>query len=127
MIHEECPIHIVDEAAELASQLEVGPIPLDFDPGDLRWREILALIAEDFSNHAELLERLDRVVISAVCELCEDCTVPAGVRCEEDRVDCGERWLAEHELWSAALSTAERAYQRWLARRLIRRGAAEGP
>jgi len=125
MLDAECPFHIVGRAAELASELELGPIPLDFEPGQLLWREIVALIAEEFSNHGELLEQLDDVGATPAGELCEHCAVlnEAG---KEDAADCPERWLAEHELWAAALSAAERAYQRWLARRAIRRMAAEG-
>ena len=125
MLDAECPIHIVDRAAELASELELGPIPLDFDPGKRLWREIVALIAQEFSNHEELLGRLDEVGTTTAGELCEHCRVlhEAG---KGDATDCPERWLAEHELWAAALSAAERGYQRWLARRAIRRMAAEG-
>lgn len=126
MLSADCPFHIVDKARELASELEVGPIPLDFDPGDLLWREILALLAEEFSNHGELRKRLDGFPDAETDGRCERCQV-----LEEwggdDVADCSERFLAEHELWTAAVRTAERAYQRWLARRLIRRASAEGP
>lgn len=123
MVTEDCPVDIVCRAAELASELVIGDIPLDFDPGQLRWRDILALIADEYSNHADLLEDLDQWMGQAAHASCDGCDLGAAER-EQKCVDCSERWLAEHELRTAALDAAERAYQRWLARRALRRAAA---
>jgi hypothetical protein len=126
MFHvEECPIDAVEKALDLTSELKVGDIPEDFDPGLLRWRELIAQIAKEFSNHGELVEKLDAVLSAAREELCGDCGFIASEP-DADYAECPERWLAEHELWTAALDAAERSYQRWLARRAIRRAAANG-
>ena len=121
-LDDECPIGAVDEALRLASRIEIGKIPLDFDPGDLYWSETLATIAQRFSNHAALLHQLEDLLAKAQEELCVDCermTADEGDRC----ANCGQRWLAEHRLWEAALEASEKAYQRWLARQALRRAA----
>jgi len=123
MVDRDCPIDIVDEALSLACQLEVRGIPLDFDPGDLRWKEILAIIARRFSNHAALLEQLDDPLAQAQAVLPDGCGHMAA-ECDDDPcAGCRERWLAEYRLWEAALDVSEKAYQRWLARAALRRAA----
>ena len=125
MVAEDCPVDIVNRAADLASELVIREIPLEFDPGQLQWRDILAFIAEEHSNHAELLKELGEWAGTVADELCDDCDL-LGAESEEACSDCPEQWLAKHELWTAALDAAERAYQRWLARRALRRAAAQG-
>jgi len=123
IVDEECPLDIVEEALELASQIEVGDIPSDFDPGDLSWKGILASIAQQFSNHPSLLDQLEDLVAEAKLELCPDCDPMVGGSDGEGCAACSERWLAEYWLREAALAAAERAYQRWLARQALRRAA----
>ena len=122
---EECPIDAVEKALDLVSELEIRDIPEDYDPGPLRWRELIAQIAREFSNHGELVEKLEHALTAAREELCGDCGFIASEP-DADFGECPERWLAEHELWTAALDAAERSYQRWLARRALRRAAARG-
>ncbi len=119
---DDCPIGAIERAQELISQLKIGEIPVHFDPGQLRWNEILARIVEDFSNHEGLLEQLDAVLADAREELCGGCAFIAE-NPGEDYGECPERFLAEHYLRAAALDAAERAYQRWLARQALRRAA----
>ena len=124
MVYDQCPIHAEDRALELAGQLEVGEIPLDFEPGDPQWKEILAMIARRFSNHARLQDQLDDLLANARLESCENCEFlranPGG-----DYVACQEHWLAEYRLWEAALDASERAYQRWLAKSALRNAAEQ--
>ena len=127
MIDEECPIGAVEEALELATRIEVGKIPVDFDPGDLRWKKVLARIAHQFSNHGALLEELLNTLEEDRMRLPQDCEFFAS-HADEDPIErCSKCWLAKYRLWEAALDAAERAYQRWLARKALRRFEAEGP
>ena len=121
ILEEECPLDIVGEATELASRIRVDDIPLDFDPGDMLWQDILGEIARQFSNHGILLAELDGFLVGARAKLCDGCErLATDMRCESCS-SCSERWLAEHHLWEAALDAAEKAYQRWLARQALRR------
>ena len=122
MIDKRCPISAVDEALKLAPQIEVHEIPSDFEPGDVRWREILATIARRFSNYSELLEELEAVLDQAQ-PLADDCEFFAAHPDGTPSEGCSERWLAEHRLWEAALAASEKAYQRWLAKQALRRAA----
>lgn len=123
MLEKECPLDIVGEALKLASQIEVDAIPLDFDPGNLLWQDILGKIAREFSNHRDLLTQLEDFLARAQAELCDGCDHSvAGESCRSC-ASCSERWLAEHHLWQGALDGAEKAYQRWLARQALRRAA----
>jgi|GEM_PF-3648685 len=122
-IDEECPIDAVEEALELATQIEVDKIPVDFDPGDLRWNKVLAKIAHEFSNHGALLEELLDTLEEARVQLPQDCEF-VGAHADEDPIEtCKKCWLAKYRLWEAALDAAEKAYQRWLARQALRRAA----
>jgi len=125
MMIDECPIDAVETALDLASEVEIACIPKDFDPGSLRWRDLIAQIAKEYSNHSDLLVELEEVLTAARKELCPDCGFVASEP-EAEYGDCPERWLAEHELWTGALKAAERAYQRWLARRALERAAKGG-
>ena len=124
MVEKECPISAVEKAVELAYQLEVTEIPSEFDPGDLRWKEVVETIARRFSNHAALEVQLDDLLAGARSQLCEDCHF-LRVHPDEDLGACDDRWLAEYRLWEMALDASERAYQRWLARQAFRRAAEQ--
>ena len=124
MLEKECPISAVEKALQLASRVEVGDIPCEFDPGDLGWEEVVETVARRFSNHAALQEQLDDVLARARSALCEDCHF-LRAHPDEDLAACDDRWLAEYRLWEMALEASERAYQRWLARQAVRRAAEQ--
>ena len=127
MTDEECPICAVERALSLASQLEVRDIPLDFDPGDMCWREIIAIIVDQFSNHATLREQLLDGLDEARMELDEECPFVAAHTGDDHQEDCGRCYVATYRLWEAALEASEKAYQRWLARAALRRASASDP
>lgn len=118
---DDCPIDAVDKALELASRLEVREIPRDFEPGDLLWREIVAWVMERFSNHAELQGELDEVLDAAYREYGEACGFLDARPDEDPTTGCSERRLAEYRLREAAFKASERACQRWMARKALRR------
>jgi hypothetical protein len=133
----ECPFGVVGEALDLSSRIEVRGIPEDFDPGGISWTQTLSLVAQQFSNHEVLIKELHQEVAESRHGICEKCRATMddsnGNPCKackerflaEHRLCevCAERCLAEHRLWEAALEAAERGYQRWLARRALRRAA----
>lgn len=123
-IDQECPIDVIERALELASRLEVQPVPLDFDPGDVRWRQTVAVVADRFSNYTDLAAELDGVLTQAYCELGADCRFWEANPDGNPIADCSERRIAEYRLREAALAAAEKACQRWLARKLLH-GAAQ--
>ncbi len=123
MVDEECPIDAVERALSLASQLEVGDIPVDFDPGDMLWREIIATITGQFSNHATLREQLLDDLNQARMELDEACPFVVEYTGDDHQEDCGRCYVATYRLREAALAASEKAYQRWLARAALRRAA----
>jgi hypothetical protein len=125
MLEEDCPLDIVEESTKLASRIEVEAIPLDFDPGNLLWQDILSRIAREFSNHETLLSQLEDFLVRTEPDLCDGCRDPVAGAGSESCETCSERWLAEHRLWEAALAGAEKAYQRWLARQALRRAASQ--
>ncbi len=126
MINDPCPIDAVEKALQLASRLRVREIPLDFDPGDVLWREIVAVVMERFSNHAELRHELDEVLTRAYQECDDDCEFRRAEPAEDPTSGCSERRLAEYRLREAALEAAERACQRWMARKALRRAGVQG-
>ena len=109
----------------MASKIEVGNIPLDFDPGDLRWREVVAMISRRFSNHAALREQLLDRLEERRLELAGGCDFAAACLEGDPQEACRRCWLAKYRLREAALEASERAYQRWLARAAIRRAKKE--
>ena len=101
---------IVEVAKELVGQVEAQELPSDFDPGDLWYDEILAVIRHEYTNYEELLNKLP---------LCVDIW-DAGqcVWQSEDDFDleCPFEREAHDLLKWAAKDAAEEVYQRWKAK-----------
>ncbi|MFW6115964.1 MAG: hypothetical protein ACOC7Y_02760 [Chloroflexota bacterium] len=122
MIGFDCPHGVVDEAKGLASEIEGRELPMDFDPGDLSWRQLLLRIVQRFTNHQALSENLREWVIAedaAALSPCQRRLSQADKDSNPGCPDCSEHWLAQQELSQAAEKAAEGLYQVWLARKAL--------
>jgi len=89
----------------------------------MRWREIIATIADQFSNYATLRDQLLDGLNEARIELDEECSFVVAYTGDDHQEECGRCYVATYRLWEAALEASEKAYQRWLARAALRRAA----
>lgn len=124
MISLDCPHEVVDEARRLAAEIEGRELPMDFDPGDLSWRQLLRRIVGGFTNHGAVSEGLREWVIAqdaAAADPCQRQALDGDEGLAAGCPDCPDHWLAQQELSRAAEKVAEGLYQVWLARRALAR------
>jgi hypothetical protein len=120
----DCPLHIVEKASQLASEIEARDLPLDFNPAGLSWKQNLCRIARQYTNYNALSRRLEGWLVAAWKDRegpCELGGTDRIARSELECPDCPNHWLAWQVLSKAAQTAAEDVYQTWLARSALDR------
>lgn len=117
-----CPVDVLAEARRLASKLAGDDLPLAYDPGNLGWHQNLLRIAREYTNYDAIIERLEDWIVAQLKEGNSHCalrSLPIEQSPDQRCPNCPNRWAALHVLSQAAEKTAERLYQRWLARKAL--------